>query len=226
MNPLFEHPRDVCHGPAIGAVLLAAGKAQSYDGPPIPLLELGGVPLIRRNLVALAGAGVEELVVVLGYRAREIEPSVRNFPVNIVYNPGHAAGRASSMRAGIADLGGRLDAIIIALADQPLINADDIRALIAAYAARDGGRVLIPRVEGQRGNPIIFDAALRGEILADEASIGCRKWIERHPEEARWFDTPSRHYIVDIDSQQDIEAFAAATGHRLRCPAPAQAQPA
>ena len=48
---------------AVGAVLLAAGAARRMGGRPKPLLQLGGVPLIRRNLIALSGAGVDEVAV-------------------------------------------------------------------------------------------------------------------------------------------------------------------
>lgn len=210
----------------IGAVLLAAGEARRFNGLPKPLLELGGVPLIRRNLIALSGAGVDELVVVLGHRADAVEPSVAEFPITVVHNPVYASGQASSVRAGIAALSGRLDAIIVALADQPLINADDIIGLISAYKKRDGGQAVIPRVDGRRGNPIMFSAALREEMLAGAADFGCRKWIERHPEQVRFFDSANRHYTVDIDSPEDAEAFQREFGHRLRLPAALEPQAA
>ena len=41
----------------IGAVLLAAGEGRRMGGISKPLIRLQGVPLIRRHLVALSGAG-------------------------------------------------------------------------------------------------------------------------------------------------------------------------
>ena len=58
----------------VGAVLLAAGQATRMGNRPKSLLQLGGVPLIRRQLIALSGAGVDEVVVVLGHYADDIEP--------------------------------------------------------------------------------------------------------------------------------------------------------
>ena len=71
----------------IGAVLLAAGAGSRLGHRPKALLELGGVPLIVRQCVALSGAGVDELVVVLGHHADAIEPAVAPFPITIVRNP-------------------------------------------------------------------------------------------------------------------------------------------
>ncbi|NBS96920.1 MAG: nucleotidyltransferase family protein, partial [Betaproteobacteria bacterium] len=101
----------------IGAVLLAAGSGSRMGHRPKSLLELGGVPLIRRQLIALSGAGVDEVVVVLGHYAKEIEPVIQTFPVTIVHNPDPDQGQVSSQRLGLAALGGKLDAVIVALAD-------------------------------------------------------------------------------------------------------------
>src|SRR5215510_2071552 len=110
----------------IGAVLLDAGAGARLGGRPKALLELGGVPLVMRQLVALSGAGVDDLVVVLGHHAEAIEAAIGQFPINIVRNPSPDDGQASSVRIGLQALSPRLDAMMVALADQPLINEQDI----------------------------------------------------------------------------------------------------
>jgi molybdenum cofactor cytidylyltransferase len=206
---------------AVGAVLLAAGKARRMGGRPKPLLELGGVPLIRRNLVALSGAGVDEVVVVLGHRADEIEPAVRDFPITLVRNPDYGQGQASSVRAGLAALSSRLDAIVVALADMPLITAEDVTALLGAYKRRAHGSVLVPFVEGERANPVVLDAAVRDDVLAGGLNFGCRQWIERHPDQIARFDVANDHYRFDLDTPEDLGRFEDRYGHALRWPAEA-----
>jgi len=203
---------------AVGAVLLAAGESRRMGGRPKALLELGGVPLVRRNLIALSGAGVDEVAVVLGHRAEEIEPTLADFPVTIVRNPDFARGQMSSMRAGMAALSPRLDAVIVALADQPLLNAQDVTDLIGAFKRRGGAAAVVPYVDGERGNPIIIDGAVREDVLSGDADFGCRQWLSRNPERVARMETANRHYGVDVDSPDDLEAFAAQYGHRLRWP--------
>ena len=84
----------------VGAVLLAAGQGARIGSRPKCLLELGGVPLIRRQLIALSGAGVDEVVVVLGHYADDIEPLLQDFPVTIVRNAEPERGQVSSLRLG------------------------------------------------------------------------------------------------------------------------------
>ena len=100
----------------VGAVLLAAGAGARLGGRPKALLELGGVPLILRQLIALSGAGVDEVVVVLGHHADAIEAAVRPFPITLARNPQPDDGQASSVRIGLKALSPKLDAIMIALA--------------------------------------------------------------------------------------------------------------
>ena len=50
---------------SLGAVVLAAGQGSRLGHRPKSLIELAGIPLIRRQLIALSGAGVDQLVVVL-----------------------------------------------------------------------------------------------------------------------------------------------------------------
>ena len=207
----------------VGAVLLAAGSGSRLGGRPKSLLELGGVPLILRQLIALSGAGVDEVVVVLGHHAEVVEGAVRKFPITLAHNPSPDDGQASSVRIGLRALSPKLDAVLVALADQPLINAQDITALIGAFKKRGGAAMVVPQVssEGrpaQPGNPVIFDAALREQWLSGAADLACRNWRAANPGRVSWFATDNHRYRVDIDTPEDIELFAASTGHTLTWP--------
>ena len=209
---------------SVGAVLLAAGEGARLGGRPKALLELGGVPLILRQLIALSGAGVDEVVVVLGHHADAVEAAIRAFPITLVHNPSPDDGQASSVRVGLRALSPKIDAVMVALADQPLIDAQDIIALIGAYKKRGGdAAMVVPRVSvgggaPEPGNPVIFDAALREAWLDGSANLACRQWRQANPERVCWFDTDNRRYKLDIDTPEDLERFAASTGHVLRWP--------
>ncbi|MDO8904200.1 nucleotidyltransferase family protein [Hydrogenophaga sp.] len=204
---------------AVGAVLLAAGAGSRMGHRPKSLLELGGIPLIRRQLIALSGAGVDELVVVLGHHAQRIAPVIESFPVTVVHNPDPNAGQNTSLHIGLQALSPKLDCVLVALADQPLINSQDINDLIGAYKKRPSmAQVVQPEVDGLPGNPVLFSAEVRDQILSGDANAGCRQWQAAHPEQVlRWL-TSNQRYRTDVDTQDDIEALAARTGHRLRWP--------
>lgn len=70
----------------LGAALLAAGAGRRMGGVAKPLILPQGVPLIRRKLVALSGAGVDEVVLVTGHAREAVEEQVRSFPVTLAHN--------------------------------------------------------------------------------------------------------------------------------------------
>ena len=137
-----------------------------------------------------------------------------------VRNPNPDAGQVSSLRLGLATLAGKLDAALVALADQPLIGAGDINDLIGAYKKRPPGtEVVQPSVNGLPGNPVVFSQSVREAILQGQADVGCRQWQAAHPQQVFHWETSNTRYRTDVDTPEDIEALAQRTGHRLVWPA-------
>jgi molybdenum cofactor cytidylyltransferase len=203
----------------IGAVLLAAGEGRRMGGVAKPLIRLQGVPLIARHLIALSGAGVDEVVVVTGYAREAVEEEVRRFIVSLAHNDAWAEGQDRSVRVGLAALSGPFDAVFVVLADQPLIGAADLTELIGAFKRRPAGHVVVPTVRGARGNPILLDAEAQGRILAGDANLGCRHLIERNPELVHVHETDNTRFVTDLDTVEDVEELARRTGWRLEIPA-------
>ncbi len=202
----------------IGAVLLAAGEGRRMGGVAKPLIRLQGVPLISRQLVALSGAGVDEVVVVTGHARNAVEEQMQSFPVTLAHNEAHAQGQESSVRVGLAALNGSFDAVFIVPSDQPLIAADDLTELIGAFKKRPAGHVVVPFVDGKRGNPILLDEIARTHILASGTNLGCRHLIERHPDLVHAHNTANTRFITDLDTVEDVQALAQRTGWRLELP--------
>jgi len=202
----------------IGAVLLAAGEGARMGGVAKSLIRLQGVPLINRQLIALSGAGVDEVVVVTGHARDAIEAQVQSFPVTLAYNPAYRDGQQGSVRVGLAALNGNFDAVFIVLADQPLIGAGDLTELVAAFKKRPTGNVVVPVVNGQRGNPIVLDALARSQILASETNLGCRHLIERQPELVHVHETTNIRFVTDLDTVEDVQQLAQRTGWKLELP--------
>jgi CTP:molybdopterin cytidylyltransferase MocA len=209
----------------IGAVLLAAGEGRRMGGVAKPLIRLQGVPLISRHLVALSGAGVDEVVVVTGHARHAIEDAVRSYVVTLAHNDAHADGQQGSVRVGLAALGGSFDAVIIVLADQPLIGASDLTELIGAFKKRPAGHVVVPMVEGRRGNPVVIDDIALARVLASDANLGCRHLIDREPGLVHAHETANTRFVTDLDTLEDVRQLALRTGWRLELPALEPAAP-
>lgn len=202
----------------IGAVLLAAGEGRRMGGVAKPLIKLQGVPLISRQLVALSGAGVDEVVVVTGYASDDIERQVQSFPVTLAHNSAHAEGQQGSVRAGLAALGGPFDAVFVMPSDQPLISADDLTELVGAFKKRPAGHVVVPVVNGRRGNPVLLDDVALEGILASDADLACRHFIDNNPQLVHVHETANEHFVIDLDTQADVQELTKRMGWRLELP--------
>lgn len=202
--------------PALGAVVLAAGAAERMGGRAKPLIERDGVPLVRRVALALLEAGVREIVVVVGYRADEVAWAVTDLPVLTVVNSSYATGHVTSLRRGLVELPESIGAALVALADQPLIESADVTALLDAFARRGTARAVVPRVQGQRGHPVVLEASACSEILRGDVGYGAREWLDQHPDEVAWFDSDNTHYVEDVDFPEDLERIAQRHGCAMR----------
>jgi len=187
------------------AVLLAAGSASRMGHRPKCLLERDGQALIRRSAQCLLDAGIQELVVVLGHYAQEIAPALAGLAVTVVINPHPEHGIISSQRLGLQSVSANCDAVVMCLADQPLIETQDITDLLEAFAKRPSNTdVVFPQVQGQPGNPVALSAAVRAAVLQASEDFGCQTWRQLNRSLVQAWVSDNLHYTTDLDSEADI----------------------
>jgi molybdenum cofactor cytidylyltransferase len=148
-----------------------------------------------------------EVHVVLGYEAEQVRAALGNLPAAFVQNPDYAQGQPTSVREGIDSLAGGYAGILVALADQAALTAEDISGLVQAFAADGGGRILVPYHQGRRGNPVIFPATLIEEMRGQGRNAACRSFIDNNPDLVYRFEAPNDHTVIDIDTPDDVIAF-------------------
>jgi molybdenum cofactor cytidylyltransferase len=205
----------------MGGLVLAAGAGSRMGNRPKCLLQLNGMSLLERQLQALTLAGVSPIGVVLGHHAERIlqHGALARWDAQPVLNPQPEDGHVSSLRTGLRSLPPDLDAVLVALADQPLINAAAVLALLQAFAQRPAGTQLLqPSVQGLPGNPVVFSGAVMAQILAGDEKMGARQWMQAHPEAVYRWETPHRPYRLDVDNEADRQAVEQLTGQSLRWP--------
>jgi molybdenum cofactor cytidylyltransferase len=187
---------------------------------PKSLLLLDGEPLIRRQVHALQTAGAAQLVVVLGHYAADIGAQLQGLNIQVIHNPQPDDGLVSSQRLGLQALPDGLDGVVMALADQPLIEAADISALTLEFQSRPAGiDMVFPKVDGAPGNPVMLSAAARRAILLQGPAFGCKEWRQAHQAQVRPLASSNLHFTTDLDHLADLAAFTARTGRSLTWPA-------
>ncbi|MDX6580496.1 MAG: hypothetical protein QOJ47_2045 [Gaiellales bacterium] len=128
----------------VSGILLAAGAGTRFRaaGGGIKLLApVAGRPLIERPLQALLDAGFDEVVVVLGSDAREVETRADLSRARVLVHARWEDGMASSLVAALATLPVDCEAVVVALGDAPALSADAVRRVAARIAVGDSALV-------------------------------------------------------------------------------------
>ncbi len=184
--------------PSVAGVVLAAGRSARF-GATKQVVELDGRPLVRHAVDTAQQAGLDPVLVVVGYdaaRVRQVLPA----GVEAVDNPAFADGQASSLRAGVA-AATRTDAgaLVVLLADQPGVTVDAVRAVVRAHA--DGHLVVRASYEDRPGHPVLFDRTVWPALSEVTGDTGARELLATLA--VTEVDVPGR-CPPDIDRPDDL----------------------
>ncbi|HWF99773.1 MAG TPA: nucleotidyltransferase family protein [Steroidobacteraceae bacterium] len=182
------------------AIVLAAG-ASSRFGSAKQLVRIGDRPLL--SLIAGRAAEVvgHALIVVLGARASELTPLLKHSPGSMVVNRDWREGLASSIRAGVAHLPASCAGVMLVLADQACVTAEDLRRLAGAWR-RQPLAVAAAQYGATLGAPAIFPRHLFGELSELKGDRGARVLLNRHADRLVKVRMPSATF--DLDTPDDL----------------------
>lgn len=198
--------------PRFAAVVLAAGLSRRMGTPNKLLLSPEGEPLITRTVRTVLHTGFEQIVVVLGHQAELVERALQPLGVRSVLNPDFETGQVSSVRAGLAALVPPVDAVMICLGDQPLLEVSDLGALKRAFRERPHGSIVVPTWGESRGNPVVVDWSSAEQTLRRGENYGCRNFLDEHPERVYRWPAPNERFVRDVDLPSDYQALIERAG--------------
>ena len=187
----------------VAAVVLAAGGSARM-GTPKQLLLIAGKPMVRLVAEAACGAGLEQVVVVVGADAEAVAEALRGLPVEIVFNNAWSSGLSTSMRAGTSALRNSIEAALFLLGDQVALTTELLRSLVGCYLARRAP-IVAPAFGGRRANPVLFDRSLFPELLEVEGDEGGRSVIVQHLDQMELVVVEDPYLVLDVDTQDDYE---------------------
>jgi molybdenum cofactor cytidylyltransferase len=190
----------------VGAIILAAGRSERM-GEAKQLLRLGESTMLGQTLENLRGAGVDEIVLVLGFASeailRELSAAmVKN--LKVVVNQTYGLGMAGSLQQGISALDPRTGAALVVLADQPFIRSGTFGQIVNQYR-RSSTQIVIPTYQGVRGNPVLLDRSVFPEVMALTGDVGCRTIFGSHSTGVVKVELDDVGILLDIDNREDYE---------------------
>jgi molybdenum cofactor cytidylyltransferase len=204
-----EAPREAPQpdGRRIAAIVLAAGRSTRMGSNKL-VAEIKGEPLIRVAVEQALASRADPVIVVTGHERERVEKALADLKVRFVHNPDFADGLSTSLKVGLAAVPLEADGAIICLGDMPQVRAAMIDRLIAAFDPARGALIVVPTIEGKRGNPVVWSRRFFPELAALEGDVGARHVIGTYGEAL--VEVPAdRTALVDIDTPEALSALKA-----------------
>ncbi|MBB4930920.1 nicotine blue oxidoreductase [Lipingzhangella halophila] len=187
--------------PQLAGLLLAAGEGQRL-GRPKALVELAGERLVDRGVRVLREGGCVPIYVVTGAAPAEVSETVA------VHNPAWSEGLGSSLRAGLDAMPEDVDAVLVALVDQPLVSTEAVRRLANAYA--EGERAIVATYVGNPRNPVLLGREHWPSVHAmAEGDVGARPFLRAYSHLVTPVACDDVASSEDIDTPDDLERMRA-----------------
>jgi CTP:molybdopterin cytidylyltransferase MocA len=202
----------------VTAIVLAAGAGRRFGGGKL-LARLDGRPILQHVLDALAAAGIDDPVVVLGADADALASEIGWRAARRVVNPDPDRGLAGSLRIGWqAAMATAAEpapaAVLVVLGDQPRLDPDVVRALAAEPADPRRPVVVARHADGSR-NPVRLEPEAAPLVEAATGDRGLGPVIDGHPELTRVIEVGGAN--PDVDTPADLaEILAADWARRVR----------
>ncbi|MDQ3560391.1 MAG: molybdopterin-binding/glycosyltransferase family 2 protein [Pseudomonadota bacterium] len=169
-------------GDQVAAVILAAGQSRRMGGPNKLTARFDGEPLIRKVAERALRSAASSVIVVTGHRPDEIAAALAGLDVAMVHNPDFADGLATSLKSGLAAVPDSASGALVVLADMPGVSNSVMDRLIVAFRARKGPAIILPTVDGKRGNPVLWSREFFPELLTVAGDTGARHLLAAHEE--------------------------------------------
>jgi molybdenum cofactor cytidylyltransferase len=117
-----------------------------------------------------------------------------------VHNPDYAAGLSTSLKAGLAALPPEVDGAIVCLGDMPQVTAGLIDRMLDAFDPARGAFVVVPIIEGKRGNPVVWSRRFFPDLMTLEGDVGARHLIAAHADAVAEVPVEDSAALTDVDT--------------------------
>ena len=187
---------------SFSAVIAAAGLSSRMHEFK-PMVCLGKDTFILGVIHTLQEAGVQDIVVVAGYRADTLKKHLEGTGVILCENRDYASTKMyDSFRLGLKALPRPADGFFLMPGDVPLVRSDTVRVM-----ASSGATVARPVFEGTVGHPTYFAAPCLEPLLAYSGENGLRGAILALGFPVTDIPVDDRGVILDADTREDLKTL-------------------
>ena len=183
------------------ACVLAAGTSTRFGETKL-VRNLHGKPLVQHALLASQGACEGRVTLVVGHDEAAVIAAASGHSDKVIINRDHQQGIGTSIAAAVRECRDGADAILIVLADQPLVTAAHLSQLIDQWSGADD-EIIASAFEGVVGPPILFPKKTFAALCKLQGDTGAKKILSNDEFHVRSIDFPPAG--MDIDTPGDLQ---------------------
>ncbi|MBM3806974.1 MAG: nucleotidyltransferase family protein [Acidimicrobiia bacterium] len=192
----------------VSGIVLAAGASSRMGRAKAALpLDRTGETVVGRVIKTLVEGGTTGgVVVVAGAHVDAVRAAMPHEPrARLIEHPGWAQGQLSSLLAGLRAVDDpRLEAVIVTPVDVPLVAPSTVAALIEAWR-RTRAPIVRPVDRDRHGHPVIFDAAVFGDLRTADPGVGAKAVFATHRDHVLNVEVSDAGAFEDIDTPADYQ---------------------
>ena len=189
--------------------LLAGGNSKRMGKDNKLLVEIEGIPLVRKIVLEMLNSNLDGCQVVLGYEAEKVAEVLKDLPVQFLVNPLWKNGQASSLKTAVENLDTEVSDLLVMLADLPGVTSKHIKYLIENhFEDRSSNNIItVPCHKGQRGNPVIWSEAFFPDLVKLDGDTGGRVLFPYHPAAMNLVEVHNDCVITDTNTPQELNLW-------------------
>ena len=193
----------------ISAIVLAAGRSSRMQEFKLGMA-FKNHTILEEVLQNVRAARPAEIVVVTGHYQSATMNIVKGYPdVRTVHNPHYATGMSSSIRAGLLQSNPFAEGMLVCLSDMPLIPPTVYQALVEHFCTGSTDpQIIRPCFRGKPGNPVLFSAHFREDLLQLAYPEGARELVKANRDKVRLVEVGTPGIFQDIDTPDQYAQWA------------------
>lgn len=184
------------------AVILSAGYSSRMREFK-PLLKFGQYTAVETIINTFKASGIDNIIVVVGYRGNEIIEVLKDSRVKCIENKDYSQGMYSSILKAMEFIKEEdVNAFFILPVDIPLVKKHDIEVLKNKYIQSHKG-IIYPTFNSEKGHPPLIDSKYKNIIIKENGDGGLKNVLNKFKEDSMNVPVFNKSILMDMDTKED-----------------------